>query len=80
MPGMRTSAIKHAISGSRPEFNKCSADSNETAPNPEALSRRRSASRSKSSSSTTATSFALLALLISETIYLHFKKYNYDFI
>src|ERR1700732_3346593 len=67
MPGMRTSAIRQAISESRPEFSKSSADSNEIAPNPEALSRRRSASRSRSSSSTTATKFALLTLLISDT-------------
>src|ERR1700723_2634689 len=67
MPGMRTSAIRQAISESRPEFSKSSADSNEIAPNPEALSRRRRASRSKSSSSTTATKFALSTLLISDT-------------
>src|ERR1700685_4255764 len=67
MPGMRTSAIRQAISESRPEFSKSSADSNEIAPNPEALRRRRSASRSKSSSSTTATKFVLLTLLIPDT-------------
>src|SRR5258708_2306921 len=66
IPGMRTSAIRQAISESRPEVSKSSADSNEIAPNPEALSRRRSASRSKSSSSTTATRFVLLTLLISD--------------
>src|ERR1700730_18556606 len=67
MPGMRTSAIRQAISESRPEFSKSSADSNEIAPNPEALSRRRSASRLRSAASTTATKFALLTLLISDT-------------
>ena len=35
MPGIRISAIRHAISGSWPDFRKSSADANEVTANPD---------------------------------------------
>src|SRR5258708_24651586 len=78
MPGIRISTIRHAISGNWPDFNKSSADPNETAPKPEAFRRRCNAPRTNSSSSTTAIKFFLAMALISDAhLSLRPRDHNY---